>query len=163
MKSKLVLILLFLPIFLLGGCHEKTFNYQNLQRDIYNTGGNLTFVYEEVSHTAIFGGEGEVVQYYTADIAKGWTEEGCRVGIQILVPNGVKDFKSGTAILGEEKLDAEEFYIETTEGNINYALFQPLVDQEKSQIELKITWQEGFKQQTYKIVIKEGTTFMEKF
>ena len=160
MKEKIFYILLIIPILFFASCQEKSFEYQTLQRDNYNTGGNISFDYDEISHTATFGGEGEVVQFYAADIAKGWTEEGCRVGVKIIVPKGVEDFKSGNAVVGEEKLDADEFFVETEEGIINYAVFQPKVSQEKSKVELIITWQEGFKEQIYNIVIKEGTTFM---
>lgn len=160
---KLVLVLLTIPVLFLSGCNGKTLNYQAVERDNYNTGGNLTFVYDELSHTATFGGEGEIVQFYSKDIAKGWTEEGCRVGVRILIPKEVDDFKSGWATLAGEKLNTEDFFVQTNENSSNYAVFHPIVSQEKSEIDLKIIWQEGFGEQNYHIVIKEGTTFMEKF
>jgi len=160
MKKLTILFVLFIIPFVLSGCN-KTLSYQMIERDNYNTGGNITFVYDVISHTATFGGEGETIQFYSQDIAKGWSEEGCRVGIQITVPKEVNDFKSGSAVLGKEKLTAEDFYLKTGDEKINYAIFQPIVSKEKSQVELKITWQEGFEEQLYHIVIKEGTLFME--
>lgn len=159
MKKKFALILLAIPLLLMGGCNEKTFDYSALERDNYNTGGNLTFVYDQITRTATFGGEGETVQFYSQDIAKGWEEEGCRVGVQLLIPKEVKDYKSATAVLDEDKLTAEDFVVQIGD-EPQYALFQPIVSQEKSQVELKITWQEGYKEQTYLIVISDGTNFM---
>lgn len=161
-KIKLISILFILPCLILGGCQNKTFEYQLLQRDNYNTGGNLTFVYDEISHTAIFGGDGETVQFYSKDIAKGWDKEGCRVGVQIPLPNDVEDFKSGSAVLDGKKISAQEFVIHSDETTPQYALFQPLVSKEKSQINLKVTWQDGFEEQSYLIIIKEGTEFMQQ-
>lgn len=146
---------------MLSGCQDKTFDYQIMRRDIYKTGGNISFIYDEVSRTAIFGGEGETVQFYESDIAKDWQEAGCRVGVQILVPNEVDDFKSGSAVLDGQKIEAQDFFVEEEDG-INYAVFQPLVSKEKSHLQLKIIWQDGFEEQTYNIVVKEGTAFMEK-
>ena len=160
-RTKILLFLLIIPVCFLCACNNKSFEYQVLERDIYNTGGNLTFVYDDATHTAIFGGEGETVQFYTQDIAKGWAEEGCRIGIRILAPNGLKEYKSASATLDDEELTSKDFFIETN-GNVQFAVFQPIVSKEKSQVDLKITWQEGYEKQIYHIIIKEGTIFMEK-
>lgn len=158
--KRFVLMILLLPL-LLYGCNTKSFDYQNVQRDNYNTGGNLTFVYDEISHTAYFGGEGEIVQFYTQDVAKGWKDEGCRIGVKILVPNEVDDFKSGNVIVGDEKLNLEEVVLQVDD-SVNYAVFQPIVSQQTRRLEIKITWQEGYQQQIYHIVIQDETIFMNK-
>lgn len=146
-------------MFALVGCGETSFSYNRIERDAYNTGGNVTFEYDEYSHTAYFGGEGEVIEWYEADIAKGWEEEGNRVGIKIFVPSGVDDYKSATAVLGDEKLEYDDFIL----GEENkYALFQPIVSEQNSILTLKIKWQDSAAEQTYNIVIRNGTIFMGK-
>ena len=160
MKSKLWILIWVIPMLILGGCNNKTFDYSIMQRDNYNTGGNLTFVYDKLTYTAFFGGEGETVQYYSKDIAKGWHEDGCRIGVKLLIPKGIKDYKPATAVVGKEKLNAEDFLVETGDGQPQYAVFQPIVSKENSHVELKITWQDGYDEQTYLIVIKDETIFM---
>lgn len=160
-RMKIFSLLLLLPLFMLGGCNQKTFTYQNVERDVYNTGGNISFEYDEISHTAQFGGENEVVQFYEKDIAKGWLNEGCRIGIKINLPKDLKDYKSATAVLGGEKLNAEDFIAKYNEDTPQYAIFQPLVNKENKTIQLEIVWKEGYAKQIYYLVIKEGTLFME--
>ena len=110
MKNLIVLMLvLIFPMICFSGCNEKRFDYQLLQRDSYNTGGNLSFVYDSQSHTAHFGGEDEFVQFYDEDIAKGWTEKGCRIGVMLTIPKGLNDFKSGYALIGKEKYNSDDF------------------------------------------------------
>lgn len=161
MKKLGLLMLLFLSCVLLYGC-EKNLAYSNLERDNYNTGGNLTFVYDETTRTALFGGEGEIIQFYHKDIAKGWAEDGCRVGVKILIPKGIDDYKSGSAVINGEKVSGEDFYLQNEDGFSNYAVFQPIVSEELKHVVLKITWEEGYEEQVYYIVIKEETIFMEE-
>lgn len=163
MKKKfLIIAILLISCSIFVGCKQKQIDYSLVERDIYNTGGNISFSYDSLSHSAIFGGEGEIIQFYSSDISKGWTEDGCRVGIKLLAPKEIDDYNSGSAILDGKKINAEDFFVEVEEGVINYAQFQPIVSKEKSHFQLKITWQEGFKEQTYNIFIKEGTLFMEE-
>ena len=144
----------------MGGCGKKEFLQPEIYRDVYNTGGNLSFDYDNITKAAVFGGKNEVVQYYDKDLARGWDKEGNRIGIQIIVPKNVKDVSSGSAELnGKEYLSKD--YIKKI-NDTYYALFQPLVNGDKMDINLKITWQEGCKEQQYFIKIKEGTLFMSK-
>ena len=66
-KNILIVFLLFSCIFFVG-CKDKNLTQMPIMQDIYKTGGNLTFNYDEISHVATFGGEGEVIQYYQKDI-----------------------------------------------------------------------------------------------
>ena len=144
----------------MGGCGKKEFIQPIISRDVYCTGGNLSFDYDSITKTAIYGGENEVIQFYKSDMAKGWTEEGNRVGIQIVVPSNVKDVSSGSATLnGKEHLSKD--YIKKI-NDTNYAVFQPIIKEEDKDLSLKIIWQEGCKEQEYHIKIKEGTIFMPK-
>ncbi len=158
-RFSLCVLLVMVTIFFVG-CKDKNLPQPSLERDRYNTGGNLTFEYDEISHLATFGGEGEVVQFYNEDITKGWTEKGCRIGVQILVPKEAKDYKSGSAALGNNKLTANDYLNEIGENKV--AVFYPIVDEEHKDITLKITWQDGKIEQTYHIHIKAGTIFMKE-
>ncbi len=160
LKSTLTIILVLVCLFMCG-CKDKNLIQPTMERDNYNTGGNLTFVYDEISHLAIFGGEGEVVQFYQEDIAKGWKEKGNRIGFQIFVPKGVKDYKSGCAYWNGEKLNPDD-YITLQEGQNLVASFQPLVDKNKDKYDLKIVWEDGKNEQMYNIVIASGTFFMNE-
>lgn len=159
-KKLLVIATVIASVFTFAGCQDKTANVSPLTRDNYNTGGNLTFEYDEIAKTAYFGGEGEVVQFYGEDIAKGWNDEGCRVGVMLALPKEVSEYKSGSATLNDNKLTPND-YIITSEGQ-QYAIFQPIVSAENRIVDLKITWQEGYTETTYKIIIKDDTIFMEK-
>ncbi|MBP3344711.1 MAG: hypothetical protein J6K97_00715 [Clostridia bacterium] len=159
MKKKFIAIFMLVCCLFCVGCKEKGFDYSAAERDVYNTGGTLSFEYDKDTKSAIFGGEGEVVQYYQPDIAKGWNEEGCRVGIKILPPKGLKDYKAARATLDGEELEYKDFLLGD---EIKYAVFQPIVSEEKRQIELIIKWTEKTKEHKYNIIIREGTTFLGK-
>ncbi len=158
MKQFSIIVLLMLLCLTLTGCQSKDLPYSTMSRDNYNTGGDLTFVYDDATHTAYFGGDGEVVQYYQTNIAKGWTEEGCRVGVMLNLPANIDDYSSGKTQIGDAELSSEEYIIQEND-NI-YAIFQPIVSPENRVITLEITWQDGTAPQTYTIVIEKGTIFM---
>ncbi len=159
-KSCITIFIIMICLFSFG-CKDNNLSQPSLERDRYNTGGNLTFVYDEVAHVASVGGEGEVIQFYDKDLVKGWDEEGNRIGFSLLVPKEVKDYKSGKANLNGEKLLADD-YISLNEGQNLIATFQPIVKNGKEDITLKITWEDGKNEQIYKIIIAKGTLFMEK-
>lgn len=153
-------VLILLASLMLGGCNNKSIAQPILERDNYNTGGNITFVYDEVAHVATFGGKDEVLQYYEEDIAKGWTESGNRIGIKLSLPQNLKDYKSGKATFDGQKLMPDD-YISLQEGQNLVAVFQPIIKNEKENYTLKITWQDGFEEQIYHIIIAKGTIFMQ--
>lgn len=160
LKSCFLIFLCFVSVFVVG-CDKKSFAQPILSRDNYNTGGSLTFSYDQQSHVGYFGGEGEVVQFYQEDIAMGWTEAGCRVGVCLLLPNNLKDYKGATAKVNSKELNSNEFIVEV-DNETKIALFQPIVSEDNRVISIKITWEENSQTQEYKIVIKEETLFMSE-
>ena len=83
----------------LSGCgnNERDLNYGTVTRDPSQIGGaSLSFVYDEKTHTATFGGEGQQVEYYEIDESVGRNEAGNRVGIKITAPEEVKDLTKST-------------------------------------------------------------------
>ena len=151
-------IFMILPLLMLG-CGEKNLEYSLVQRDEQNIGGNLTFEYDNVTHVASFGGEGEIVEYYDYDIVRGFNRAGNRVGIKLTAPSSVKDFNTGSAILNKEKIVGGNFYRQVNNEKVGEAVFYPLVDENNRKIELKITWEDGTAEQTYIILIRKGTKF----
>lgn len=158
---KFGVISLLFTLILVGGCGKTQLAYSQVDRDVYNTGGNLTFSYDDRSHTAYFGGENEVIQYYAEDIAKGWRESGNRIGLSLLPPKEISDYKSGYAEINGEKILAEDFFKVLSE-DLVYAEFQPIVSKENLNFSLNIVWQEGMEEQIYNISIDQDTIFMER-
>lgn len=162
MKSLKYCLLLTLCIIslMLCGCKDKSLPQPMIERDIYNTGGSLTFVYDRDSHTATFGGDGEVIQYYKQDITKGWNKEGNRIGLQILLPK-VNEYRSGQAKLDGKKLLPNE-YVVSNDGKSQVAQFYLLVEEGRDVYNLEVTWEDGKDLQYYIIRIKDGTLFMKE-
>ena len=162
MTKKIILISsLFAFLFLLTGCGKNIFDYSRVSRDEYNTGGNLTFIYDDVAHVATFGGRGEVVQYYDVDIAKGWLNAGNRVGVQILAPSGVKNFETGSAKIGDEIIKGDKFYKQINNENSKIAQFFPILTENNREIAIKITWEDNSEEQIYYVVAHKDTVFMK--
>ena len=160
MKRVLISCFIFICLFVISAC-QQDLPYQKLSRDDEMTGGSLTFVYDNESHTGFFGGEGEIVQFYNADIAKGWKEDGCRVGVSLTAPSEVTDYESGSLWVDGEKIQGGEFYQTVGENKVGRVVLTPLVSEEKREIEIKVEWSDGIPEQVYKIQIKDGTQFMK--
>lgn len=160
LKTTLAIFFVFISLFLFG-CDKKSFSTVILSRDNYNTGGNLTFYYDQQANTAYFGGEGEVVQFYQEDIAKGWSEKGCRIGISMALPIDLNDYKSATAKINGKEINSSDFIVELDE-QTKIAVFQPIVSEDKRVVNIEITWAEDSQAQEYKIIVKEETLFMSE-
>lgn len=140
----------------LCGCGEKTLSYSNIYRDDYKTGGNLNFFYDDQTHIAYFGEEGEVISYYKEDIAKGWNEEGNLIGIKIYPPCKLDNYLSGTAKVGDREYENGSFYV-LKDDQVQMAEFFIKVEDNKKEYDLKIKWQDNIKEQNYRIIVKQGT------
>ncbi len=160
-NKKIALVIIFILLSLaIAGCGNNELMQPPLERDRYNTGGKLTFEYDEISKVATFGGEGEVVQFYNQDIARGFNEKGCRVGVQISVPK-IKDYKRGSAVVNGTKMSAQDYIFLSGEQNL-IASFYPIVSEKNRNITINIKWQDDKKEQTYHIIVKPGTFFMSE-
>lgn len=155
----LLTIFLIFPMLFLIGCGDKNLKYSLVQRDDQNIGGNLTFDYDSVTHVATFGGKGETVEYYNEDIARGFNKAGNRVGIKLSAPSSIKDYNTGSATVGDEKIVGGSFYRQVNNEKVGEAVFYPLVDENNRKLELKIIWEDGTVEQTYTILIREETQF----
>lgn len=162
MKTKiLALFMCFCAIFLLYGCGDKELPSAKITRDDLRTGGSLSFVYDKNERTVTIGGRGEVVQYSSADEARG-LEEGTRVGLKITAPDEEIDLSTATLEMNGVHYSSSNF-LETINGQKQrFFEIQPLVSENDDKIELKICWSEGTKEQTYQIVVARGTKFMNR-
>ena len=159
MKSRitfLCLILAFCVIF--AGC-GKEYSYGKVERDSALTGGNLTFVYDEATHTATFGGEGETIAYYSAQAGLGQVA-GNRIGFKIYAPCEVTDYSKAKLNFQGEEITGGGF-MQTVYGQVmNYFVLTPVVSEDNRQLEVKVAWTQDAEAQVYTIKVADGTKFV---
>ena len=158
MKFLKVAFILILPIIFCTGCNN-SLPLAKVSRDSELTGGNLSF--SVIENKIYFGGEGEFVQFYEANIAKGWEVSGNRVGIVLTAPAGVNEFDTGTLTMQGKTISSGVFYSTVNGEKIGKVALYPLVSSDEREVEIKITWQDGTAEQSYKVIINDKTNFME--
>lgn len=159
MKKSLVCVFSFLAatLILTTGC-GKEYSYGKIERDTSLTGGSLSFVYDSATHTATFGGEGEVVAFYPADSSIG-REKGNRIGFKIFAPCECNDFSKAKLSFQGSEYTAGSFMQTVYENNMNYFVLTPLVSKDNKEFDVDITWEQNSATQTYHIKIADGTLF----
>lgn len=159
-RNVVLLSLVLLTIFSFG-CGSKEVESAVITRDDARVGGSLSFVYNKDTRKIYVGGDGEVVQYSSANDTLGF-EEGCRVGLKITAPNEELDLTTATFEMNDIKYSMGNF-LEMVNGQPQrYFTVYPKVSKEDDTVEMSITWQEKTKRQDYKLIIVEGTKFMDK-
>lgn len=143
--------------FLLTGC-GKELSYGKVERDGSKTGGSLSFTYDSSTHTATFGGEGEVIAFYPADNSIG-REKGNRIGIKISAPCDCKDFSKAKLSFQGSEYTGGTFMQTVYESNMNYFVLTPLVSKDNREFQINVTWEQNTAAQTYYIKIADGTLF----
>ena len=152
-------IILILPF--CTGC-DKIFDMAEVSRNNEGTGGTLSFEYNKESGKITFGGEGEIVQFYQADLSKGWNEDGARVGIKLTAPTELDSFEAIIVWVDgvENPPYFKQLYISGQKtGEIELT---PKVEDVEKEIEIKISWQSGSQEQKYVINFAKGTHIMKK-
>ena len=133
----------------------------SILRDEARVGGTLSFVYDKNEKMVFVGGEGEVLQYSSADEMKG-LEEGNRFGLKVSAPDVELDLSSASLEMNEKTYSADEF-LEKVEGASQRQFYlYPLFSKDNKETKFSITWQEGTKKQCYEVLVNEGTKFMNK-
>ena len=163
MKLLKICIFLFSFCFLfsLVGCGEKELPSAKIVRDDSRTGGSLSFVYDERDRIVYIGGKDEYIQFSAADDILGLSE-GNRVGLKVFTPDESLDVSYAKLEMNGVNYNANEF-MEYENGNIQrFFVIKPLFSNEVKENSFKITWEEGSKEQEYKIIVKDGTKFLEK-
>ena len=159
MKTKLlpILTLALCLCVLLSGC-GKTLTYGILERDSALTGGNLSFVYDENTHTATFGCEGEVVAYYPAELELG-RSAGNRIGVKIYAPSEITDYSKAKLNFEGSEYVGGSFMTMVYDQVQNYFVLTPIVSENHRELKVYVTWLQDSEQQTYTIKIADGTKF----
>lgn len=163
-KCKVLVVLLCLMMvfpFISFGCGSKEIDSASIVRDELRTGGSLSFVYDKNQRVAYVGGEDEVVQFSEADESKGLSE-GCRIGLKVTAPDENLDLETATLEMNGVNYSSGNF-LETINGQKQrFFNLYPLVSKEDDEIKFSVTWQDGTKQQDYKIIMVSGTKYMQK-
>ena len=163
-KCKVLVVLLCLMMifpFISFGCGSKEIDSASIVRDDLRTGGSLSFVYDKSQRVVYVGGEDEVVQFSEADESKGLSE-GCRIGLKVTAPDENLDLETATLEMNGVNYSSGNF-LETINGQKQrFFNLYPLVSKEDDEIKFSVTWQDGTKQQDYKIIMVSGTKYMQK-
>ncbi len=163
-KCKVLVVLLCLMMifpFISFGCGSKELDSASIVRDDLRTGGSLSFVYDKSQRVVYVGGEDEVVQFSEADESKGLSE-GCRIGLKVTAPDENLDLETATLEMNGVNYSSRNF-LETINGQKQrFFNLYPLVSKEDDEIKFSVTWQDGTKQQDYKIIMVSGTKYMQK-
>lgn len=156
--KKVLLIFLILLSIVSTACGTKIYSSATITRDEAHTGGNISFIYDEHTRNIYFGGEGEFLQYYSADEVKG-LDEGYRVGIKVIAPSDVDSVEDATLeVNGTSYTD----FLEKIEGQEqNYFYIYPTFSEKTKEINFKIKWTQMSKPQKYKVILNEKTKFLE--
>ena len=152
---------LIVSVVALAGCGEKELPSAKVTRDEARTGGALSFVYDQKERLITIGGEGEVVQFSSANEAKN-LDEGTRVGIRVTAPDESLKIENATLKMNGVKYVSGDFLEVVNGQKQRYFEIQPLVSEDDKKVAFTICWDEGTKEQTYQIVIAKGTRFMNK-
>lgn len=160
-KLKGLLVFLCLTCVLLSaGCGDKELPSAKIVRDDQRTGGSLSFVYDSRDRVVYIGGEDEVIQYSTANEEKGYGE-GTRIGLKVTAPDEDLDLENATLEMHGINYSSGDF-LETINGQKQrFFNIYPLVSKDDKEIYFTVKWQDGTKKQEYKIVVVDGTKFMQ--
>lgn len=142
---------------LITGCGRE-YSYTKIERDDARTGGNLTFVYDETTHTATFGGQGEVIAYYSENPALG-TASGNRIGFKIYAPCDINDYSKAKLSFQGSEYTGGSFMQTVYDQRMNYFVLTPVVSEDNRDLKVKISWTNEAKEQEYYIKIADGTIF----
>ena len=157
--KKVLLIFLILLSIVSTACGTKIYSSATITRDEANTGGDISFIYDEHTKNIYFGGEGEYLQYYSADEVKG-LDEGYRVGIKVIAPSEVKNLEDAVLEINGNKYN--DFFEKIESQPQNYFYIYPTFNENTKEVNFKITWNQSSKTQKYKVILNEKTNFLGK-
>lgn len=161
-KFKILMIFMcLLTVFTFVGCGDKSLEPAKIVRDDARTGGSLSFVYDKNQKTVFVGGEEEIVQYSSADESKGLSE-GCRIGLKVIAPSENLEIENATLEMNGVNYSSGDF-LESINGQKQpFFNLYPIVSTQNDTVKFSVVWQDGTKKQEYKVVMVEGTRYMDK-
>lgn len=163
MKKISVILLIFCicSCIFFAGCGNRELPPASITRDDARTGGTLSFVYDSKQKTVYIGGEDEVIQYSQEDETSNLSA-GNRVGLKVTAPDESLDLSNATLKMNGVNYSTGDF-LEIVNGNKQrFFIIKPLFTKEVKKATFIITWEENSKEQEYKVIIKDGTKFMNK-
>lgn len=143
------------------GCGKKAVDSANITRDDARIGGSLSFVYNKDKREVLVGGEGEVIQYSSKNDSLGF-DEGCRVGLKITAPEGDFDLKTASLKMNDVRYAMGDFLTQINDVPQRFFVIYPKVSKEDDVVEFSIAWSDKTKRQDYKLIVEDGTKFMDK-
>ena len=145
----------------LCGCGDKELGSAKIVRDDARTGGSLSFVYDAKQRQIYIGGVDEVVQFSAADEVRGLSA-GCRVGLKVTAPDENLNVENATLEMNGVKYASGEFLESVNGQKQRFFNIYPIVSKNDKEIKFTVSWADGTKKQAYKIVVVDGTKFMDK-
>lgn len=161
-KAKIFIIVLCVTATLTCfGCGAKKLDSAKIVRDEARTGGSLSFVYDKNQRKVYVGGEDEVFQYSFEDLSRGLSE-GCRFGIKVTAPDEMLDLEKATLEINGVNYSSGDFLEKINGEKQRFFNFYPLFSKDNMKLKFAVIWQDGTKKQEYKIIVVDGTRFMNK-
>lgn len=162
--KKLRILIVFLclcGVIAMVGCGDKEVDSAKITRDDARVGGSLSFVYDQKERLVTVGGKDEVVQYYAADEIRK-LDAGCRIGLKVTAPDENLNVENAVLEMNGVVYSSGEF-LENVDGQKQrFFNIYPVVSKEVPSVSFSIKWQDGTKKQTYKMVVENGTKFLNK-
>ena len=118
-------------------------------------------MYDKNDCIVYVGGEDEVVQFSEADESRN-LNEGCRIGLKVMAPDDAKDLSQSTLEMNGINYASGDFLESVNGEKQRFFNIYPILSKQDNEIRFKVKWQEGTKEQEYKVEILEGTKFMQK-
>ncbi len=159
---KVVLIMLCLSCAVLAsGCGDKQLPSAKITRDEARVGGSLSFVFDQNDGVVYVGGKDEYLSYTTGDESKGYAE-GNRVGLKVTAPDVELDLENAVLEMNDVTYSAGDFLESVNGENQRFFYIYPSFDKKNNEVSFSITWQEGTKAQEYRVIVVEGTKFLNQ-
>jgi len=143
------------------GCGSKELPSALIVRDEARTGGSISFVFNQEQRTVYVGGKNEIIQYSSKDESRN-LEEGWRIGLKVIAPNESLDVSDATLKMNGLNYSAGDFLENINGQKQRFFYLFPFVSEENREVKFAVTWQNGTKEQEYKVVIVKGTKFLNK-
>lgn len=160
-KTGIALSLFLITLTLVACGNNNNMKYGTVTRTPDLTGGaDLSYSYDENTHTAWVGGENETIAYYAEDLSINRTA-GNRVGVTITAPDDVTSFEGFKLTIYDDKVyeGLDESGKPTAFDGDNFMYIYPLVSSTQKSVSIKIKWNKDMEEQTYMVKIKDGTNF----
>ncbi len=160
MKKIFLVVLCFVFIFGSSGCGQKEVASAQIFRDDARVGGSLSFVYDQKERTLFIGGKDEVVQFSQTDEVKN-LNAGCRVGLKVVAPDEVDEVDDATLEMNGVNYSSDDFLEKVNGQKQRFFNIYPTFSKNDNKVEFVLKWNGKVKKQTYKIVVENGTKFMD--